>query len=172
MSTVSWCKPVPANHDQVFSLHADAPRRGLFRCQTHSHCCLNAARLHPAAAPGPLRDPCPGQDPSLRGPCVLQTPAVLWRNQGCCWRRRTGQERRASSQTRLHLQLPVRSFELKSHPVYSTNWLSNNQTFLFYWRYVMHLALRDYTFTFFFVFSTFITTPRTIQDNKLMYPYL
>lgn len=74
LSTVSWC--IPANRDEVFSLHADAPSRRLFRCQTHSHCCLNAARLHPAAAPGPLRDPCPGQDPSLPS-CVLQTPAVL-----------------------------------------------------------------------------------------------
>lgn len=69
---------VPANRDEVFSLHAEAPSRRLFRCQTHSHCFLKAARLHPAAAPGPLRDPCPGQDPSLRGPCVLQIPTVLY----------------------------------------------------------------------------------------------
>lgn len=85
--------PLPANHDEVFSLHADAPGRGLFRWQTHSHCCLNAARLHPAAAPGPLRVPCPGQDPSLRGPCVLQTPPVLCGNRRCC-RRRTQEGRR------------------------------------------------------------------------------
>lgn len=93
----SWCLTVPANSDEVLSLHADAPSRRLFRCQTHSHCCVNAARLHPAAAPGPLRDPCPGQDPSLRGPSVLQTPAVLCGGATDAaaatggWRRRTGQ---------------------------------------------------------------------------------
>lgn len=71
------CRDIPADRDEVFSLHADAPDRRPFRCQTHSHCFPDAARLHPAAAPGPLRDPCPGQDPSLRGSCVLHTPAVL-----------------------------------------------------------------------------------------------
>lgn len=61
------CRDIPANRDEVFSLHTDAPNRRLFRCQTHSHCCLDAARLHPAAAaPWPRRDPCPGQDLSLR----------------------------------------------------------------------------------------------------------
>ena len=105
---------VPADRDEVFSLHADAPGRRLFRCQTHSHCCLHAARLHPAAAPGPLRDPCPGQDPSLRGPSVLQTPAVLCggiRGGRCCCWRRTGQ-RAAASHTRSNVTLPGGPFKV------------------------------------------------------------
>lgn len=68
---------LPADRDEVFSLHADAPSRRLLRCQTHSHCCLNAPCLHPAAAPGPLWDPWPGQVPSLPS-CVLQIPALLY----------------------------------------------------------------------------------------------
>lgn len=115
-SMVSWC--IPADRDEVFSLHADAPSRRLFRCQTHSHCCLNTARLHPAAAPGPLRDSCPGQDLSLRGPWVLQTPAVLCGSHGCCYsrcwkRRRTGSKRLEPSYTYLSVHIPVKTFKIK-----------------------------------------------------------
>lgn len=74
LTVMSWC--LPADRDEVFSLHADAPSSRLLRCQTHSHCRLNAPRLHPAAAPGPLWDPWPGQVPSLPS-CVLQIPALL-----------------------------------------------------------------------------------------------
>lgn len=76
---VSWC--LPADRDEVLPLHADAPSRRLLRCQTHSHCCVNAARLHPAAAAGPLRVPCPGQGPPSVRSCVRQTAAAA---AGCC----------------------------------------------------------------------------------------
>lgn len=88
------CIVIPANCDEIFSLHTDAPRRCPFRCQPHSHCCLNAARLHSAAARS-LSESLP-----VLGP-LPPRPYVIWISSVRCWKVEMQEERGQGERGRL-----------------------------------------------------------------------